>query len=152
MSLKENSPDVWALLDNDLPLLEDDFKYYRVDKLLDDNDLAEGENAIRRIRRALESGRPNLNELSEAYVSLFSLYFRKPLPPEMRIRYEEVRRRLSNVLAKLGADLKQLDEKAKQRLSEKAKAAQQAQAAQAGQTAQQPKPQGTSPPPQQEPK
>ncbi len=151
MSLKENSPDVWALLDNDLPLLEDDFKYYRVDKLLDDNDLAEGENAIRRIRRALESGRPNLNELSEAYVSLFSLYFRKPLPPEMRIRYEEVRRRLSNVLAKLGADLKQLDEKAKQRLSEKAKVAQQAQASQAGQTAQQPKPQGTSPP-QQEPK
>jgi hypothetical protein len=69
----------------------------------------------------------------------------------MRIRYEEVRRRLSNVLAKLGADLKQLDEKAKQRLSEKAKAAQQAQVAQAGQTAQQPKPQGTSPPPQQEP-
>jgi hypothetical protein len=148
VSLKENSPDLWALLDNDLPLLEDDFKYYRVDKLLDDNDLAEGENAIRRIRRALESGRPNLSELSEAYVSLFSLHFRKPLPPEMRIRYEEVRRRLSNVLAKLGADLKQLDEKAKQRLSEKVKAAQQAQA---GQTAQQPKPQGTSPP-QQEPK
>jgi hypothetical protein len=152
VSLKDISSDLWALLDNDLPLLEDDFKYYRVDKLLDDNDLAEGENAIKRIKRALESGRPNLNELSEAYVSLFSLYFRKPQPPEMRIRYEEVRRRLSNVLAKLGADLKQLDEKAKQRLSEKVKAAQQAQAAQAGQTTQQPKPQGTSPPPQQQPK
>ncbi|MGC9106361.1 MAG: hypothetical protein ACP5HQ_08095 [Thermoprotei archaeon] len=132
MKWKDVWPDLWALVDNDLALVSDDLVYYQVDKLLDENDLNDARKAISLVKRVAETGKPDLNALTEAYVLLSSLYFRKPQPPEMKIRLEESKRRLANVLTKLGIDVKQLDEKAKEKLNEKVKAAQQAAQQQAG--------------------
>jgi Mg2+ and Co2+ transporter CorA len=137
---KDVWPDLWALVDNDLALVSDDLVYYQVDKLLDENEVNDARRAISLIKRVAETGKPDLNALTEAYVLLSSLYFRKPQPPEMKIRLEEAKRRLANILTKLGTDVKQLDDKAKERLSEKVKAAQQAAQQQAQQATAQQKP------------
>ncbi len=134
---------LWALIDNDLPLLNDDLVYYKVDGLVEDSEIEEIKNAIKEVKEVAYKGSLDSKALSHAYVTLSSIYFKKPLPPEMKIRLDEAKGRLSAILSKLNVDLKKLDEEANARLQEKMKAVQQkAQQQGAPQGAQKPVTQG----------
>lgn len=94
---------LWNALAQEIPLFDDDINYYLLrEGIFTEDDLKIWKNVVSMIRKAYElSFNENSTELKtlidEILTELTKLNPKKPLPGEMRIRYEDIKKNLEEV-------------------------------------------------------
>jgi len=97
---------LWKVIDNDIPLVNDDMTTFLIkDGEITEEDLKLWNDAVKKIKEAYKKIYSNENEaqslLSSSLELLNSIKPRKPFPPEVRIRFEEVKNSISKCLETL---------------------------------------------------
>lgn len=94
---------LWKVIDNDIPLVNDDITTFLVrDGALSEEDLKTWNNAVKLIKDSFKKINNNESEakslLNKSLELLNSINPKKPFPPEMRIRFEELKTSVSKCL------------------------------------------------------
>ncbi len=94
---------LWKVLNNEAPLVDADIKMYHIKEgILTEDDLKKWREAIRLIREAYHDAYKNENvAVEKARKSLEiinSISPKKPMPPEMKIRFEDLKRNLELIV------------------------------------------------------
>lgn len=94
---------LWRVIDNDIPLVNDDMTTYLIkDGQIGEEDLKSWSEAVKKIKEAYKKISYNQNDakslLSSALELLNSIKPKKPFPPEIKIRFEELKNSVSKSL------------------------------------------------------
>jgi len=94
---------LWKVLNNEVPLVNDDVKMYHTKEgILTEEDLKKWREFIRLIREAYNKVYKDKKEaiqiVSKSLELLNSITPRKPMPPEMKIRFEDLKRNLELIM------------------------------------------------------
>jgi len=94
---------LWRVVDNDIPLVNDDMTTFLIkDGEITEEDLKLWSEAVKKIKEAYRKIFSNENEaktlLSSSLELLNSIKPKKPFPPEVRIRFEELKNSISKCL------------------------------------------------------
>jgi|GEM_PF-321640 hypothetical protein len=94
---------LWRLINNNIPLVDDDFSTYLLkDGTISEEDLKAWKESTRLIYQAYnkldKSRSESLTLLSSALEKLNSIKPKKPLPPDAKIRFEEVKNNVTKVV------------------------------------------------------
>ena len=97
---------LWRLIDNDIPLANDDFTTYLIkDGAITEEDLKAWIEATKKVKEAykqLPNEALSLNLLNEALNVLNSISPKKPFPPDTKVRFEEVKQNIKKAIEELG--------------------------------------------------
>ncbi|NON61890.1 hypothetical protein [Acidianus sp. RZ1] len=96
---------LWTIYDLQLPLVEIDFSTYLLKEgYISQEDIENFNKAKALVRESYYLNRSNevqiIEKLKEALSLLESIKPKKPFPPEMKIRFEELKRAIKEVLEK----------------------------------------------------
>ncbi len=94
---------LWKVLNNEVPLVNDDVKMYHIKEgILTEEDLKKWREFIRLIREAYNKVYKDKKEaiqiVSKSLELLNSITPRKLMPPEMKIRFEDLKRNLELIM------------------------------------------------------
>ena len=94
---------LWKVIDNDIPLVNDDMTTFLIkDGQVTEEDLKLWNDAVKKIKEAYKKIYSNEKEaqslLNSSLELLNSIKPKKPFPPEVRIRFEELKNSLSKCL------------------------------------------------------
>lgn len=94
---------LWRVIDNDIPLVNDDITTFLIrDGEITQDDLKLWNDAVKKIKEAYKKIYSDEKEaqslLSSSLELLNSIKPKKPFPPEMRIRFEELKASISKCL------------------------------------------------------
>jgi len=97
---------LWKVIDNDIPLVNDDMTTFLIkDGQVTEEDLKLWNDAVKKIKEAYKKIYSNENEaqslLNSSLELLNSIKPKKPFPPEVRIRFEDVKNSVSKCLETL---------------------------------------------------
>jgi len=97
---------LWRLIDNDIPLSDDDFRTYLVkDGIITEEDLKVWNEAVKKVKEAykkLTATHIAVKLLNESLNLLNSINPKKPFPPDTKVRFEEVKQNIKKVIEELG--------------------------------------------------
>lgn len=97
---------LWRLIDNDIPLSDDDFRTYLVkDGTITEEDLKVWNEAVKKVKEAykkLTATQMAVKLLNESLSLLNSINPKKPFPPDTKVRFEEVKQNIKKVIEELG--------------------------------------------------
>lgn len=94
---------LWKVLNNEIPLVNDDVKMYHIKEgILTEEDLKKWREFIRLIREAYNKVYKDKKEaiqiVSKSLELLNSITPKKQMPPEMKIRFEDLKRNLELIM------------------------------------------------------
>ncbi|WP_338599232.1 hypothetical protein V6M85_09530 [Sulfolobus tengchongensis] len=94
---------LWKVVNNEAPLVEDDIKLYHIKEgILTDDDFKKWREAVRLLREAYYNSYKNKREAIEKVKQsldlINSINPKKPMPPEMKIRFEDLKKNLELIL------------------------------------------------------
>ncbi|BFH72759.1 hypothetical protein SJAV_07030 [Sulfurisphaera javensis] len=94
---------LWRVIDNDIPLVNDDMTTFLVkDGEITEEDLKIWNDAVKKIKEAYKKVNYNQNDakslLNSALELLNSIKPKKPFPPEVKIRFDELKNSVSKCI------------------------------------------------------
>lgn len=107
MSMIDIKNILWKVLNNEASLVEDDIKLYHLKEgILTEEDLKKWKEVVRLLREAYYASYKNQKEaiqkVTKSLEIINTITPKKPMPPEMKIRFEDLRKNLE-IISKLNS-------------------------------------------------